>query len=125
MPPNDPKFDSQEEYARHGGKGNLWRGGLTRTHRSTIFPIDYASLASQKADILVTHEAPSCHPHGFSAIDQLARLMNVGWSFHGHHHDNFDYQKSWKPLGFNAYGVGLRGIARFDGSSVKDTLQTN
>ncbi|MFZ6800104.1 metallophosphoesterase family protein [Undibacterium sp. Di24W] len=114
IPPTDPKFDSQEDYAHHGGKGNLWRGGLTRKHRSTIFPIDYASLASQKADILVTHEAPSCHPHGFPTIDQLARSMDVGWSFHGHHHDDYDYKKAWKSLGFNAYGVGLCSIARFD-----------
>ena len=60
--PMIPSSIRKEDYARHGGKGNFWRGGLTRKHRSTIFPIDYASLASQKADILVTHEAPSCHP---------------------------------------------------------------
>jgi Icc-related predicted phosphoesterase len=118
MPPNDPKFASQVAYARHGGKGNSWRGGLSRKHRSTIFPADYASLLNQHADILVTHEAPSCHPHGFAAIDHLTRSMNVRWSFHGHHHDNRDYQKSWKSLGFNACGVGLHGIAGFDGSSI-------
>ncbi|MBY0572775.1 MAG: metallophosphoesterase, partial [Undibacterium sp.] len=78
--------------------------------------IDYASLASQKADILVTHEAPSCHPHGFPTIDQLARSMDVGWSFHGHHHDNYEYQKSWESLGFNACGVGLRNLAMFNGT---------
>ncbi len=118
MPPNDPKFDSQEDYTRQGGKGNLWRGGITRKHRSTIFPIDYASLASQKADILVTHEAPSCHPHGIAAIDHLTRLMNIEWSFHGHHHDNLEYGNSLQSFGFNAYGVGLCGIARFDGTRI-------
>lgn len=125
MPPNDPKFDSQEDYARHGGKGNLWRGGLTRKHRSTIFPIDYASLAGQEADILVTHEAPSCHPHGLPVIDQLARSMDVGWSFHGHHHDNREYEVSWRALGFKAFGVGLRSIVRFDGTSVHTSTTGN
>ena len=41
------------------------------THRSTIFPDDYERLLKQRADILVTHEAPSAHPHGFAAIDLL------------------------------------------------------
>ena len=67
MPPNTAKFASQKDYAGQGGKGNLWRGGITRKHRSTAFTEDYASLLNQKVDILVTHEAPCCHPHGFPA----------------------------------------------------------
>ena len=39
------------------GKGNRWRDGLPRKHRSSIFPEDYFRLESLHADILVTHEA--------------------------------------------------------------------
>lgn len=114
IPPTDPKFDSQEDYPHHGGKGNLWRGGLTRKHRSTIFPNEYSLLLKQQAVILVTHEAPSCRPHGFPAIDHLAQSMKVGRSFHGHHHESNNYQDTGKSLGFNAYGVGLCNIERFE-----------
>ena len=77
-PPIAPVFRSCREYLAHGGKSNRWRGGLPRKHRSTIFPDDYFALAKQHADVLVTHGAPSCHPHGFEAIDELARSLAVG-----------------------------------------------
>lgn len=41
--------------------------------------------------------------------------MKVGWSFHGHQHERKNYQDSRKSLGFNAYGVDLCNIARFEG----------
>lgn len=81
-----------------------------RKHRSSIFPEDYCALIGQRADTLVTHEAPSCHPHGFDAIDELARSMGVRSTFHGHHHDRRDYSKARERLGFVAFGVGFCGI---------------
>ena len=33
-----------------------------------IYPADFASLGKQRADMLVTHEAPSCHPFGFQSL---------------------------------------------------------
>lgn len=110
MPPTLPKIASESDYLRLGGKGNLWRGGISRKHRSTIFPADYNLLLGKTADILVTHEAPSCHPHGFRVIDELARSMGVKRSYHGHHHDSIDYRSQYKNLGFECYGVALRGI---------------
>lgn len=92
-------------------------------HRSSIFTQEYYKLAALEADILVTHEAPSCHPHGFKAIDELTRSMGVKAGFHGHHHDNLDYQEKWTELGFNAYGVGLRGITDMRGTVVKSGEQ--
>jgi predicted phosphodiesterase len=87
-------------------------------HLSTIFPDTYDQLADQKADILVTHEAPSCHPHGFELIDLLAQSMGVKLVFHGHHHDSLNYEE-WEPeLGFRAYGVGYRGITDMQGVRV-------
>ena len=41
---------------------------------------------SVRADILVTHEAPSCHRHGFKVLDELAEAIGATRIFHGHHH---------------------------------------
>jgi predicted phosphodiesterase len=89
------------------------------THRSSIFWDTYARLWDQQADILVTHEAPSIHPHGFAAIDELAQSMGVHSVFHGHHHDCLDYQSQFQSLGFKAYGVGLRGIMTENGTLIR------
>lgn len=109
-PPAPWQIESARTYVAQAGRSNLWRGGLPRKHRSTIFPADYQALQSKRADVLVTHEAPSCHPHGFSAIDDLARSLKVRRVFHGHHHRDMNYQAHWPQLGFEAWGVGLRGV---------------
>jgi hypothetical protein len=109
--PNLPRFTSGEAFLAQCGKGNRWRNGLPRKHRSSIFPDDYDALLREKADVLVTHEAPSCHPHGFRAIDDLATGLGVVTAFHGHHHQQIDYDKAAiEQLGFTPYGVGYRGI---------------
>ncbi|KAF0225737.1 MAG: hypothetical protein FD176_184 [Rhodospirillaceae bacterium] len=78
----------------------------------SIWPEDYERLAQQQADILVTHEAPSNHPHGFIEIDQLAEAMGAKLIVHGHHHR--DYQTAL-PSGIRVIGVGLAGVATEDG----------
>ncbi len=93
--------------------------GRLRKHRSSIFPDDYACLMGRRADILVTHEAPSCHPHGFDAIDELARSLGARATFHGHHHDRLDYSGHRERLDFSAYGVGLCGITDQDGRVIR------
>jgi predicted phosphodiesterase len=97
----------------------LSRGGKLLKHRSTIFPDVYERLMSSRADILVTHEAPSCHPHGFRAIDRLAKAMGVQAIFHGHHHDSQDYTSAFELMGFKSYGVGFRGITDIDGHAIR------
>ena len=114
-PPAPATFENQKQYLARCGKGNFWRGGLPLAHRSTIFPDEYTKLAKQRADILVTHEAPSAHPHGFAAIDELARRLGVEKTFHGHHHDQLDYSAESTRLGFDAFGVRFRGIVDQDG----------
>ena len=79
-------------------------------HRSTIFPDTFDRLADLRADILVLHEAPSCHRYGFPALDVLAQSMGATTVFHGHHHDNPDYSAWEARQGFRTYGVGFRGI---------------
>jgi len=118
-PPAPATFENPKQYLARCGKGNFWRGGLPLTHRSTIFPVDFERLQKQRADILVTHEAPSSHPHGFAAIDQLASSLGVSSSFHGHHHDRLDYSAERTRLGFDVFGVGLRGITDQDGRVIR------
>jgi len=109
--PGLPRFASKTDYLSRCGKGSRWRGGMPRKHRSTIFPDDYQALLSKQADILVTHEAPSCHLRGFQAVDDLARQLGVQAVFHGHHHEQIDYgQDAIERLGFVPWGVGYCGI---------------
>jgi hypothetical protein len=42
-----------------------------------IWREDIEALAAQRADVLVTHEAPSSHPSGVAVIDALARRMGA------------------------------------------------
>lgn len=72
----------------------------------------------EKADILVCHEAPSCHPYGYSEIDELAQAMGAKMVVHGYHHDRLDYRSDWPRLGFEAYGVSFRAIMAITGESV-------
>jgi hypothetical protein len=118
-PPASWAFETPKEYIAKCGKGNRWRDGLPRKHHSSIFPVDYYQLAGQRADILVTHEAPSAHQHGFTAIDELAHSLGVNKTFHGHHHDRLDYSAERTRLGFDAFGVGLRGITDQNGQVIR------
>ncbi|MDX7680044.1 metallophosphoesterase family protein [Aeromonas caviae] len=90
-PPELPKYSTKQEFITKCGKGNHWRNGLPRKHRSSIFPEDIKLFDGLKADILVCHEAPQDHPYGFHAIDDLANCLGVSKVIHGHHHDAFIY----------------------------------
>jgi predicted phosphodiesterase len=118
MPPNEPRVTDSERFIATTPRQDRWRGGLPRKHRSTIFPEHVAALTNQRADVRVTHEAPSCHPHGFAAIDELGRRLGVRLAFHGHHHLRKDYAEHHQRLGFRALGVGLAGVTALDGSIV-------
>jgi hypothetical protein len=67
-----PRYRNREEFLAAQPKERSWRGGLPLWHRDTIFPDDVDRLAEQSFDVLVTHEAPSSHRHGFAVIDELA-----------------------------------------------------
>jgi sugar phosphate isomerase/epimerase len=88
-----------------------WRDGIALRHHSTIFPDDYQQLLrSGPADILVTHEAPAAHQHGWQAIDELAEALGVQLVVHGHHHQNIDYLAEGMPSAaapFRAFGVDM------------------
>lgn len=122
--PGPPRYRSAEDFLAQCGKGNRWRGGLPRKHRSSIFPNDYCLMLREKADMLVTHEAPSCHPHGFVAIDELAAGLGVQVAFHGHHHEHTEYSdEEFTRLGFRPYGVAYGEIRDEQGRVVSTTYE--
>ncbi len=89
---------------RHGGLQPL-------KHWSSIYKGTFDRLSKMRGDVLITHEAPGYHRHGFSIIDELARSMGVATVVHGHHHDCINSSKHWPAQGFKSFGVGLRGIS--------------
>ena len=115
MPDDEPNYKSAAQFIRRISPVNLWRDGLPRRHRSTIFPSVYRYLEAQKADILVTHEAPSCHANGFAAIDRLAEALGVRWMFHGHKHEDRVYGLH---QGRQVRAVGFRGIVSLAGDVI-------
>lgn len=114
-PPAPWSYESPGKMAARCNPNYRWRRGMPRKHHSSIFPEAYFGLVDQRAEVLVTHEAPSAHPYGFEAIDELARSLRVTKAFHGHHHDCLDYSGDKDRLGFEAFGVGLRGIMESNG----------
>lgn len=110
-PIEEAAFVSADALRRSMRPEERWRDGIARRHRSTIFPEDYLQLLrSSPVDILVTHEAPAAHPHGWQAIDELAETLGVQLVVHGHHHQNIDYlaegmQTAAAP--FRAFGVDM------------------
>lgn len=116
MPEGRPNYQSAASFIRRSPKTNLWRGGLPRRHRSSIFPATYEALCQCKADVLVTHEAAGCHKKGFAAIDRLARRLGVKRLFHGHQHEDCVYG-TYK--GMQVRAVGFRGIVDLNGRVVR------
>jgi predicted phosphodiesterase len=113
LPPAPPMFHGYQYFDEDVRRCSMPRPALDQLllrYSSAIFPDVYEDLAQRPADILVTHEAPSCHPNGFEAIDILARGMSVQATFHGHHHDSLNYEAKADARGFRAYGVGFCGI---------------
>lgn len=105
-----PRFYNRESHARITPQPDRWQGGVPLKHWSSIYPDELAQLATQHADILITHEAPGYHEHGFRALDDLARHMGVHTTVHGHQHDSLDSSAHWVAQGFKSFGVGLRGV---------------
>ena len=99
-----PRYQDREEFLAAMPGARKWRGGLPLWHRDTIFPDDFDRLSKQRFDMLVVHEAPSCHRHGFDVIDQLAVSGGATLIVHGHHHDSYT---TILPNGITVRGLGL------------------
>ncbi|MFD0966138.1 metallophosphoesterase [Seminibacterium arietis] len=114
LPPNKPLFFDPIHYCQYCPPEKLWRGGIPLRHRTSIFPSDFETLETQQADILISHEAPKPHPLGFEVINKLAVSMGVNHIFHGHHHDNFQYNINHNRP-YKITNVGFRSLCNVNG----------
>lgn len=99
-----PVRATRRDYLRQLPRGERWRGGLPLRVRDAIFPEDVEALRSMMADLLVTHEAPTCHRYGFVGIDMAAQACRARLVIHGHHHESSSACLS--------SGVPVRGLGR-------------
>jgi predicted phosphodiesterase len=99
-----PRFNTRQEFLAGLPIREHWREGLPLWHRDSIFPEDIAALAQQRFDVLVSHEAPSSHRHGFAAIDDLAQMAGARLIVHGHHHQPYVARL---PNGVQVRGLGV------------------
>lgn len=117
-PPGSPRLRARDELMDDlRGLGPQWRQEqLDALHHSlatsAIWPEDWAALAEQRADILVTHEAPCSHPQGARELTDLARAMGAWLIIHGHHHVNY---RAIADDGLNVMGVGAAWGVNLDG----------
>jgi len=117
-PPEPPRLHRREQLpADLANLGPNWRqehiDALAHSLGATaIWPEDYDDLAGQRADILVTHEAPRSHPSGNAALDALARAMGAGLIVHGHHHVTY---RAVARDGLRAIGVAAAWGVTIDG----------
>jgi hypothetical protein len=121
-PPATAMFRNKQKTMNRGPY--QWRDGQRPNPSllAAIYPDDVDRLSKLRADILVTHEAPSCHPYGFGAIDQLARDLRVVRAFHGHQHDDRsdEYALVRDSLGFDARAVSYCAIKNGLGDVIFD-----
>lgn len=106
---NKAAADSPEALLAITPRQEHHRGGLPFKKRRTIFPSTVRELSGQKADVLISHEAPSCHPHGFAFINELAEAMGARLIVHGHHHAAYEDQLE---NGVLVRGLGLAEVWR-------------
>jgi len=105
--PNGDKTYETRSLWKQQHASNKYRQ-IERKHQSTIWPEDYDALALNSAEILVLHEAPSCHAHGFSVLDDLAEMLGVRLIVHGHHHKQYTASLD---SGIAVVGLGLAQLA--------------
>ena len=89
---------------------------------AAIWPEDIEALAAQRADVLVTHEAPSSHPAGNGTLDELARAMGARLIVHGHHHValHAEAHDGLRVMGVaSGWGAALDGTVLWEGDKLR------
>jgi len=112
-PPNPPKWLSKQHYMHN--QHIAVQSDMTLKCKSAIWHDEVEALKSLKADILVSHEAPRSHRHGFSVIGELAEAMGAKMVFHGHLHENYTCTIR---KGIKVIGVADKTVANLSGSTV-------
>ena len=104
----DVRYLTREEMIAATPIKKRFINGLPERHWTSIFPEDFEALVKQApADVLVCHESPECHKHGFKALGDLARALGVRTIVHGHHHRSY---KNEIEGGITVHGVGIHGF---------------
>ena len=112
-PGDIPKWLDRNHYMRCQPR-NLTKMPLSIKH--AIWHDEFERMKNTvRADILVTHEAPSCHRHGFSALDELAEAIGAKRIFHGHHHV---YYQDTLLNGIKVTGVAIGGVTNLVGEQL-------
>ena len=95
-------FQTRREWLKSVPRSERCGKLLPLRKRHVILPEDHAALSESRADVLVCHEAPSSHEHGFGALDDLTATLGVHLVVHGHHHRSY--------VGASRDGVQVRGL---------------
>ncbi len=123
-PDSGVRYHAREDYLSQLRQRDRWRdGGMPLRRRVSIWPEDVERLRGQQADVLITHEAPSCHHHGFSVIDDIAEAMGVRLIVHGHHHKAYDATVCDGRV--RVLGTALAGVRDLDGNVIAPGVYSN
>ncbi len=98
----EPRLRTRREFLKSLPRSGRPGTELPLERRALIFSEDHDALKRLRADVLVCHEAPTSHPHGFGGIDELAKAMRVRLVVHGHHHVGY--------RGASQDGIEVRGL---------------
>lgn len=117
-PPGPPKWPNKSHYLNHQAKQNK-NTDLSLKYQSAIWHDEFQHLKALQADILVSHEAPGSHRHGFTVISELAVAMGVKQIFHGHLHEN--YSRMIRN-NIQVCGVANRAVADLLGNILEEAI---
>jgi len=111
MPPGIPKWLDKKHWLKYKPR-NVKQIPLHLDH--AIWHHEFEKMKKLRADILVTHEAPSCHRHGKKAIEELANAIGATKIFHGHHH--YFYNDTINGIAVTCAPIG--GVVNLDGEQL-------
>jgi predicted phosphodiesterase len=115
-PPQQPKWLGKQQYLQNQSY-NCKHSDMSLKYKSAIWHDEFEALKVLKADILVSHEAPGSHRHGFKVIGELAEAMGVKHIFHGHLHENY---VGIIKNNINVYGVANSAVADLLGNILSE-----
>ncbi len=110
-PPQPPKWQDKQHYI-NSQSTHARHSVMSLKYKGAIWHDEFEALKALKADILVTHEAPGSHRHGFDVIGDLALAMGVKHIFHGHLHENY---AGIVKRNIKVSGVANRTVANLEG----------
>jgi predicted phosphodiesterase len=119
-PPLPPKWKDKAHYLSTQ-KLYSKNTDMSLKYKSAIWYDEFQALKSLKADILVSHEAPGSHRHGFHVISELAAAMDVKTVFHGHLHENYS---STIKKNIQVHGVANSTVANLSGNTLAQGDET-